>query len=364
MSGVKQLSKRQPSFVTVLLVAVLGSGLFVAILGMIVDAGYLYLDRQTQQNNSEQVLAAVFHQCNTLVYCDTASDMQSVAVSALPPGSKLVEICGPMANPIGSPIACSEATAHSDCQPIPDEYSDVWLRVRVQANSNALRPGILDLWFPGASPGLPEGCSQGAYAPPSGTLVPTSVPIALPACFSTNPSTEVVLQSIDPSLEYGDGCVVSHISGGFLLSYSISGFTLASLQGDDRANYCKGEDATAVPLGAWLRREPNEQTDLCGNPMTLSKLNALVGTTQFLPVVGPPRAGSGGNYDFEVIGFRAFQITGAKLKVGFVGSNSANCPSLYCLSGYFKPAAQKPVISSPPVLDVPYFGLPMLVPLY
>lgn len=369
----RKLFQRQRGVAAVVFVAFFGSGLFVALLGIIVDGGFLYLDRQIQQNRAEFVLQKVVSECNNGVRdCDTTSETLLAAQAVLPAGSTLLEICGPGLAPAAGGIPCTVATgqAIADCQVPPLEYSNTYARARVQASGNSARLGLLDFFFPGASPGLPQGCFQVALEAPTGTFVQTAFPLALPACFATDETYEIVLTSIEPSLEQGFSCVVQTAGGQFTLASSISGFTLASLREPEKSQYCDGGEKTAVPLGAILRRESNEKTDLCGNPISLSDLTPLIGTVQFIPVVGPPISGGVGNYDFQVIGFRAFEITGFRLKVGSAGGksesfwSSRDCESQdFCVSGYFVPGAAMTVISGKPRTDVPYFGLASPVPI-
>lgn len=367
--------RSQRGVAAVVVVAFFGSGLFVALLGMIVDAGFLYLDRQIQQTRADYALRKVVGECNNGIrVCETAPQFLAATQAVLPEGSTLVEVCGPQAGPASGGILCEgegNASAIADCQAPPPEYEDTFVRVRVVASNDSARLGILDYFYPGSSPGLPQGCAQVALEAPTGTYVPTAFPLALPACFATDATEEVVLTSIEPSLEQGYSCAVQTASGSLVQTDSISGFTLASLQEPDRSQYCRGEDATAVPLGAILRREPNEKTGLCGSTISLNDLTPLIGSTQFIPVVGPPIQGGVGNYEFQVIGFRAFEISGFRLKVGSAGSKSSQfwkangCESNdYCVSGYFRPGSAMTVISGKPRSDVPYFGLATPVPFH
>lgn len=331
----------------VILGAILGSGLFLALLGIVVDGGILYLDRQAQLRAAENTLSAVGKQCaENPASCDTAGGILSVATSLVPAGSRLVELCGPVAGAGAGSVTCAPTSGPVDCGPAPLAFSESYLRVRVEATDASTRTGILDALSFAESPRGPSGCAQAAFVAANGARVPSAMPLALPACFNTDATDEQVLVSIEPNLEGGanggQSCIVDTLDGP-VTERSISGFTLVSLAEPDLSEYCRGDELVAVPTQVTVTREPNERTDLCGGGMSLSRAAALVGTTQFFPVVGPPTETGVGNYDFTVRSFRAFTITGFKLKVGEAGGKSdafwtANgCEgNSFCISGYFE----------------------------
>jgi len=331
----------------VILGAILGSGLFIALLGIVVDAGVMFVDRQAQTLAAENTLSTVAKQCGSdPTQCETPGGILAVAQAAVPAGSRLVELCGPVAGGNVGPVSCQNLSLPLDCQPPSALYANSFLRVRVEATDSSTRTGILDALSFAASPDGPSGCAQAAFVAPNGARVPSPMPLALPACFSTDPGNEQVLVSIDPSLEGGSSggvsCTVDTLDGP-VTERSISGFTLVSLKEPSLSTYCVGDELVAVPVGIWVSREPNERTDLCGSAMSLAKASALIGTTQYFPVVGPPTSTGVGNYDFEIRTFRAFTITGFKLKVGSAGGKSTafwesnGCEgNSFCVSGFFE----------------------------
>lgn len=342
-----RIDKTQSGAAGVILGAILGSGLFLALLGIVVDGGVLYLDRQAQIRAADTTLSVVAKQCAAdPTSCDTAGGILALAQQAVPSGSSLVELCGPVAGAGAGAVPCQPAPSPVDCGPVPQAYSESFLRVRVEAVDASTRTGILDALSFADTPEGPSGCSQAAFVAANGARVPSAMPLALPACFDTDSTDEQVLVSIDPSLEGGSNggqtCVVDTLEGP-VTERSISGFTLVSLVEPGRSDYCQGDQLVAVPTRVTVSREPNERTDLCGGTMSLSRAAELIGTTQFFPVVGPPSLTGVGNYDFEIRAFRAFTITGFKLKVGEAGGKSdafwtaGGCEgNSFCVSGYFE----------------------------
>lgn len=331
----------------VILGALLGSGLFIALLGIVVDAGVMYVDRQAQTTNAENTLARVADACGAdPAACETPGGILAVAQSLVPTGSRLLELCGPIAGGNVGPVPCAATPTIADCGTPPALYENSFLRVRVEATNASSRTGILDALSFASSPKGPTGCAQAAFVAPNGARVPNAMPLALPACFTTDSDSEQVLVSIDPSLEGGSGggvtCTVDTLEGP-VTERSISGFTLVSLKEPSLSTYCLDGSLIAVPVGIGVSREPNERTDLCGSAMSLADASALVGTTQYFPVVGPPTSTGVGNYDFEIRSFRAFTITGFKLKVGRAGGKTTafweanGCEgNEFCVSGFFE----------------------------
>lgn len=327
--------------------AILGSGLFLVLLGIVVDGGVLYLDRQNQSRAADTTLTLTAKRCGSdPTACETPGGILAVAQESVPAGSRLVELCGPVAGAGAGTIACNPTTSVVDCGQPPELFASSYLRVRVESVNASTRTGILDAVSFAETPQGPSGCAQAAFVAANGARVPSGMPLALPACFDTDSTDEQVLVSIEPSLEGGSNggltCTVDTLDGP-VSERSISGFTLVSLIEPDRSEYCIGGELVAVPTNITVSREPNERTDLCGNSMSLSRAAALVGTTQFFPVVGPPSPTGVGNYDFEVRAFRAFTITGFKLKVGDAGGKSNSfwtsngCEgNSFCLSGFFE----------------------------
>jgi len=337
-------NRGKPGVVGVLLAAILGSGLFLVLIGVIVDGGNLYLDRQLQNRVAENTLASVAQYCGANPsFCETQNEILLVAQSALPDGSVIDELCGPLAGGSDGPVACRETLSSLDCNPPSDLYASNYMRLRVVAADADSRTGVLDALTFGSSPEAPTGCSQLAFFAPNGAKVPRVLPLALPACFVTDSTDEQVMVSIVPSEEGSQNTCTVQTDTGAITEQSISGFTLASLSDADRAAFCSADTQVPIPVGVPLSREPNEKTDLCGNAMTLASLTPLLNTTQYFPVVGPPSPTGVGNYDFEVRSFRAFRITGFKLKVGEGGGKTDwwwelnGCSgNSFCVSGYFE----------------------------
>jgi hypothetical protein len=372
------MGNHQKGIAGVVLAAVLGSGLFLVLLGIVVDGGRLFVDRQVQTNNAEIVLNTVTQACGTdRKACDTPGGILALAQAAVPGGSTLVELCGPVAGGATGVVACRPTTSIVDCAPPPPLLRDYLLRVRVEAPDASTRTGILDTVSFASSPGGPSGCAQAALISPNAAKLPKALPIALSLCAENDPTKEVVLRSIVPSQEGGTTggvqCTVDTLNGP-VTERSITGFTLVSLAATEKQMYCSGAEATAIVLlGARLNREPNEQTNLCGSRISLQDARSFLGETLYVPVVGPPAPTGQGNYSFDIVGFRAFTLTGFKLKPGLDGQKSTEfwadngCDgNNFCLSGYFVEGAidQLVRVNLDRIRNSPQLGLTMTVVFY
>lgn len=372
------LRRRQQGVSGAIFAGLLGSGLLLVTMGLVVDGGAQYVNRQSEQQVAQNALTQLMNDCvaNTAT-CATASTASHYVNGVLPAGSTLVEVCGTgLAMASGGTSCAVDTGKKSDCQTPSGIYASSYVRVRTKS-TDATGSHIVNDVSNKADAAAPYGCAQTALLAPNGARLNVDLPIALPACFATDSATERVLVSIDPSAEGslahgGPSCTVQTANGP-VTERSISGFTQTSLLSPEIAKYCTGNTQESIPVGITVQREPNEKTDLCGNAMSLAKSSSLIGKTLYFPVVGPPSQTGQGNYEFTVRSFRAFMVTGFKLKIGSAGGKTSafwtdnGCSgNSFCLSGYFTGGQSDVLFPIDPTTtaSIPNLGLLTAVPLY
>jgi len=379
-----RLLKKSDGFAGVILVALLGTGLVTALLGLVVDGGSLLFERRAQQTVADYSVEILSKDClaNYSSYCSTRQNaldrldiVRSVARNASE--TSILEVCGPLINRAGGGEPCSTLQDKTiNCQPVPSQYENSYIRVRTGKTTDA--PGTPEpykvlSWFPEFANGYStSGCAQAAIFGAIAATTPVALPIVLPSCRTAAIGVATVLVGITPSLEQGRTCQVETISG-VKTENTISGFTLASLGTSERSTYCLGASTATLDVGLTLNREPNEKTDLCGASMIKTNLDRLLNKTLYLPTVGPPINNGVGNYSFTVRAFTAFKLTGYKLKVGSSTTPSAawwqanGCASnQFCITGSFQKSVSqvsKPLTTTSQ-LETPNLDLITVLRLY
>lgn len=346
--------RSKEGFAGVFLVALLGSGLVIALLGIVVDGGTLFFDRRSHQVVADYSVEVLAKDCLVSYATSCASEPIAVnhlnqvkAAAASSAETTIIEACGPLINKAGGGQPCQALESKQlNCQPIPTTYQNSFVRVRTGKTN--LTPGQTEpfkvlSWFGSLSGGYSvTGCAQAAIYGSVAANVPVALPLALPSCRTAAVGVPTVLVSITPSLEKGNSCTVDTINGP-VTERSISGFTLVSLTGTDVTKYCLGSSTATLDVGVVVTRKPDEKTDLCGAAMVKTNLDRLLNKVIYLPTVSPPTDTGLGNYAFTVRAFTAFKLTGYKLKVGSSTSPTAGwwlangCPSnQFCVTGTFE----------------------------
>lgn len=372
------LRRRREGVSGAIFAGLLGTGLLLVTMGLVVDGGALYANRTSEQQIAQNALTQLMNHCvERSSTCESESAADLYVSGILPAGHTLAEICGTGLGMSAGGTTCDIQTGKvSDCQRPTGIYATSYIRLRTKS-SDATGSRIVNDMSGAVDSESPYGCAQTALLAPNGARLNVDLPIALPACFASNDNVEHVLVSIDPSAEGslakgGPSCTVQTANGP-VTERSISGFTQTSMVSSDVTKYCSGSVEANIPVGITLQREPNEKTDLCGNAMTLAKVSGLVGKTLFFPVVGPPTDTGQGNYQFTVRSFRAFTITGFKLKIGSAGNktstfwtNGGCSGNSFCLSGYFTSGQSDVLFPVDPAktANIPNLGLLTAVPLY
>jgi hypothetical protein len=362
-------------FAGVILVALIGTGLVTALLGLVVDGGSMLFERRAQQTVADYSVEILGKDClaSYAANCSTGqlaiNHLDQVRAAALSTeGTTILEACGPLINRSNGGVPCSTLQNKTiNCQAIPTEYQNSFIRVRTGKTPSATgqpEPYKVLSWFPAFANGYStSGCAQAAIFGSVAATTQVALPIVLPSCRTAAVGVSTVLVGITPSLEKGNSCQVDTISG-TRTETSISGFTLASLNSIDRTTYCLGASTSTLDVGLTLNREPNEKTDLCGASMVKTNLDRLLNKTLYFPTVGPPINNGLGNYAFLVRAFTAFKLTGYKLKVGSSTTPSAawwlanGCSNnQYCITGSFQKAVSQ---VSKPLTTTTQFATPNL----
>lgn len=346
-------------FAGVILVALIGTGLVTALLGLVVDGGTILFDRKAQQTVADYSVEILGRDCLTdySANCSTSqlavnhiNQVRSAALST--EGTSILEACGPLINRASGGQACTALESKTiNCQAIPPEYSNSYLRIRTGKTTSTpgqAEPYKVLSWFPAFAEGYStSGCAQVAIFGSVAASTQVALPIVLPSCRTSAIGVATVLVGITPSLEKGRTCQVDTISGS-RTETSISGFTLASLGTSDRSTYCLGASTATLDVGLVLNRDANEKTELCGATMVKTNLDRLLNKTIYFPTVGPPLNNGVGNYSFVVRAFTAFKLTGYKLKVGSSTTPSGawwlanGCPNnQFCITGSFQKAVSQ-----------------------
>lgn len=367
--------KNTDGFAGVILVALIGTGLVTALLGLVVDGGTMLFERRAQQTVADYSVEILGRDClaNYTANCATGQAAidhidQVRAAASSTEGTSVLEACGTLINRSNGGETCATLEDKTiNCQAIPIEYANSFIRVRT--GKTTLTPGQAEpykvlSWFPAFADGYStSGCAQAAIFGSVAAITQVALPLALPSCRTAAIGVATVLVSIDPSKEKGNSCTVDTISGP-ITETSISGFTLASLGTADRSTYCPGASTATLDVGLTLNREPNEKTDLCGAAMVKTNLDRLLNKTIYVPTVGPPLTNGVGSYSFVVRAFTAFKLTGYKLKVGSSTSPSAawwlanGCPTnQFCITGSFQKAVSQ---VSKPLTTTTQFQTPNL----
>lgn len=370
-----RLLKKSEGFAGVILVAIIGTGLVTALLGLVVDGGSMLFERRAQQTVADYSVEVLGKEClaNYATYCSSGQlavdHLEQIRVAAASTeGTSILEACGPLINTASGGQTCSSLEDKTiNCQTVPAEYANSYIRVRTgKTTSTPGQPEPFKVlsWFPAFANGYStSGCAQAAIFGSVAATTQVALPIVLPNCRTAAVGVSTVLVGITPSLEKGSSCQVQTISG-TKTETSISGFTLASLGSADRTTYCLGTSTATLDVGITLNRDANEKTELCGASMVKTNLDRLLNKTIYFPTVGPPINNGLGNYSFLVRAFTAFKLTGYKLKVGSSTTPSAawwlanGCPNnQYCITGSFQKAVSQ---VSKPLTTATQFDTPNL----
>jgi len=396
------LSKNQKGIAGVFVAAIIGSGFFIALLGLVVDGGNMYLERRVHQSVADFSIQRLSKDCQTdyTAYCET--EAKAIAhlnqSKALYPGNAdttIIEVCGPLIAKKSGGVPCDPiAESVTTCTPVPEVYSSSYIRVRTA------KPGVGDgnepyrvlNWFSSMSGGYSVGaCAQAAWYGSGAATVSKALPFALSACRTQALGGDVLgdvpdnligvpvlIKHFVPSDSSTSpriiNCNVSTLLGETKNIEALNGFALVSLRD---TTLCQPGGTIPIYLGGdpvIVDYSSNKRSDLCSRTLTTTDVNKTLSTVSFVITVGKPTTSGIGNYSFEVIGFTAFKLegyfinntlNGGKPPPGTTWASNGCSNNTPCLYGSFENAKTdlvQPLTSE--LLDTPNIGLISVLPLY
>lgn len=342
-----------------MLVAILiAGGVISGLLALVADLGQLYAERRVVQNGADAAALAIAQDCADEVDgCTGQADAQARAVqfanaNAPDDVTAVTEVCGKAGDGL---TTCPAPGEHwTDCQPVTDEMPH-YVRVR----TSTLRPDGETFLFPIFAGLLSDdgnaelgtgACAQAGWGPPA--TAAAQLAILVPVCPGNPDDVPVLLEDFKES-DPDQDC--SMTVGGVEYSYPgvTKGFGFGTLPGAP-AKECIVD--TPVNVGDWIEIQRSETSQWCGTKkQTADKLNALIaaGEPVLVPVVGPHSVNGTGQYEFQVLSFKAFTLIGFnirgeeggtdpfpgdKKKDSWVGTACEKDDSRSCLYGSFGPA--------------------------
>ena len=306
------LSMRKPSgndrgVIAVMFALVVAGGLMLGMLALTVDTGRLFVERRAVQNGADAAAMALAQDCALdLASCapNAASTNRAglfANVNAKDGTSTVSSVCG--SAPFAACVAprvheweCRNASAYS-------RFVRVNTATREDDGTAVIPPVFSDILQPNPGTGL-WACAQAVWGTANGAA--GIVPFALSICDFLENGTKVAVSFANNSSTRS--CTVTDADG-VARSYTsaLSGLTY----------YTKMETTfncvTPVPInvGDWLTRQNVASTQqVCGSPQPSARLDALVGTAIYLPMVGNVATSGQGSYPFQVISFAQLQLIG------------------------------------------------------
>jgi len=324
--------------VTILVTAIVASGLLMGLLAMVIDVGRALSERRVVQNGADAAALAVAGLCARDPQACAAQGVSPTArtladANAGPDGVSAVdEICG-----TGQLGTCRSAVTHAwECQS-PDRFPQ-FARVRVQtleADGGGILPPIFAQAINQGGVGL-WACAQATWGAARSAEV--TFPIALSACDYKSETNAVIQMFQEPSFVPGQGptCIVRDADGNErVLQAMVNGFFYVQL--DDQRRNCTRP--VQVSIGDVLDRSTNI-VQLCGSRYE-EALQSFMGKESALPIFDRISPGGLGNAKMRVASFVSFQLRGYRLAGNRVfGSPPGGWPpecssSNHCLFGTF-----------------------------
>jgi Flp pilus assembly protein TadG len=295
--------------VALLVALLLGAGALTGLLGLVVDGGRLYAERRVVQNGADAAALAVAQNCALeRPECASQASGQAVAgtfanLNASDDGrTSVTELCG--SAPLVPCPSIGSTPKWSDCQTdVTGNYARVRTRSEDAAGSAFFLPifaGVLS----GSSDELTVGaCSQVKWG--GAKSAPIQFPFLLPACAPLLEEGLKVIEDFDPN-DPSTSCTVN----GITYNPVTKGFAFGTLPG---ANTNCATTVT-VDVGDVIAVETS-LTQVCGTKIdTVLDPIIAAGNPIVLPVVGAHTRTGQGNYDFTILSFKSFTLTGYKLK--------------------------------------------------
>ena len=300
--------------VALLVALLLGAGVLTGLLGLVVDGGRMFAERRVVQNGADAAALAVAQNC-ALQRPECLSQASSRAVAATFANlnasddgrTSVTELCG--SSPLGGCPSLGTTPKWSDCQTaVTGNYARVRTRSEDASGSAFFLPIFAGVLGGGTGSQLSVGaCSQVRWG--GATSAPIQFPFLLPACSPLLDQGAKVIEDFDPN-DPDESCTV----GGVTYNPVTKGFAFGALPGADPDCLTTVD----IKVGSVISVETS-LTQVCGTKIntvvdTLLGINGQPATPITLPVVGAHSQTGQGQYDFTVLGFKSFILTGYKLK--------------------------------------------------
>lgn len=319
---------------------VIAMGLMVGMLAMTVDVGRLFVERRDVQNGADAAALALADDCargRATCVAGTASITRASAfanANAKDGTTQVSAVCG--ASPLA---ACTTPSAHAwECQSPASypRYVRVRTATREQDGTSVVPPVFSDVMNGRPGTGL-WACAQAAWgaARSAGTVVPFAISICdyaangtlVAVSFANNGSTRTC------TIRDNDGITRTYTS-------ALTGLTYFTKDG---ASFdCV--TPVMVSIGDLLTRQNVASTQQVCGVQPGPRLNALLGQTLYLPIVGDVQTNGQGSYPFQVIAFAAVVFRGYFLQNAQTSGGTPPPPSwgangcrsgVSCLYGQF-----------------------------
>ena len=341
MSGMRHATRRSrgdEGLIAVMAAVVIAGGLLIGMLAMTVDVGRLLVERRAVQNGADAAALALADDCaRGRADCAVGSASISRAgayanANAADGTTSVTAVCG------STPLAaCATPGPHAwECQS-PAAFP-AFVRVRTatrEEDGTAVVPPV----FAGAMSGGTGlwACAQAAWG--SARSAGTVVPFALSICdYARNGALVAVSFANNGSTRT---CTVTD-NDGVTRSYSSALTGLTYFTKDSASFDC----VTPVPVavGDLLTRQNVASTQQVCGVQPSARLDALLGQTLYLPIVGDVQTNGQGSYPFRVIAFAAVVFRGYFLQNAQTSGGVPPSPSwasmgcrsgVSCISGTF-----------------------------
>ena len=352
--------------VSTLLAIMLGSGLVMAILGLVIDGGQLMIQKQLARNAADAVAEAVaIHCAKDLAGVNCLSDNYSMVsvTGATIASAPSPDFLNAVANPRGTKIAVTQVCGHStsasgigpcppltaspnDCKTdlsLDPQYSN-WVRVYTSSDPQGILPVFESLRAGKVQLYQETACAQVYWGRANAIPIDTSansgqLPFLFGLCDTPTGAAGATIQLLGDTTS--SNCTVTDRNGASVTS-STRGFMEFAPSGTTSSCWSLGATNCAnVPLNTTKGRVGQVYPGF-GYDGLLKAMRLNLQKTVLLPVV------SGSGTAFTVKGFVAFKLLGFNFPttatIGASSSRSAYgtyCPgtptssSAYCIVGTF-----------------------------
>ncbi len=344
--------------VIVLVAILVAGGVISGLLALVADLGQLYAERRVVQNGADAAALAIAQDCaegvDGCIGQEGADARAEQFANANAPDdvTAVTEVCGPDGEGL---TACPAPGAHwADCQPVSEEMPH-YVRVRTSTlrpdGGTFLLPIFAGLLAEGEDAELGTGaCAQAGWGPPSTAFA--QLAILVPVCPGNPNGEDVVIEDFKES-DPDQDCSVTVNDVEYPYPGVTKGFGFGTFPGAPEK-----ECLVDVPLsiGDWIEIQRSEKSQWCGTKKQMAdKLTALIASGQpvLVPVVGPHTDDGTGQFEFQILSFKALTLLGfnirgeeggtdpypgTKKNNSWLGTACESDASRSCLYGSFGPA--------------------------